>query len=1154
MGLGLMRYLDRPPGVLLGRLTHAILLACLVLTPLNAAAAASVARLPAEPVVEVHVAPSPAYAGVDLRGSAVFSDEAGNREGASTFQWMVNGTVVRSGELPQTTRLPMDGSLLSADGRQPVEDTGLEFVAGRYDEAVQFTSENQSELQYGTIGVLDPYEGTIELWVKLDDDLAGLGQSLRPRIFSYVIDNNNQLYVEINSGRLVVASRKGGIYKGAWPPPPAWRAGEWHHLAATWSADQGRQAIYYDCILAGTANYGGLIGSGAAQFSLGGGGIGPAIDGALDDVRISARALGEPEIGRACERDGPAPNDETVLDSTQFAAGQLVTLEMTPCDLAGRCGQPASSSVTISPPPLGELSPITGVLFPGITSVALSVSTAKAADCRWSNQPGTPFGAMSLALEADPDGLNHTTTVSGLSDLDERWFYVRCQDRTGERSPDDFERSSHVRVMGPWAGGYPRLANLWGDFRPELGLEYYASHHLYVPLNWNGHLNQARAIRAVNPVTKILMTGHATYDWPQIDPMTRSWIESQPGDPYYNCVFRSSAGEVLVPFDAEPARYPMFNLTQAICRDKLLDNDIGAFLSPRADLGDNLAYDGIYWDRLYNAISWLLGPDVDGDGDGRPDDPTTLDAAYRFGVLYYLGRVRAALPQAILMANDAPAEYTPWLNGRNYEWQIDSLVEDIKPDLHWPDLTADYRAWAGAGYEPHTTLLAGATDPFYHYKNNSAREVPPAAAEAAESNYRRMRFGLATALMGDGMYAYDYGPYGPSTHWWYEEYGAQPIRDGTPPESALPAGYLGQPLGQPQLLAGELTAQQQLLNGTFESGLAGWSLWVPDQNPSQAELVHDPSGGVNGSGAAHIVIGARGAQTDVELRQAGLSTLIGQSYTLSFWARSSITRTLLINLKKDPAGENYGFFGLHATITPAWQHIYLSDVMTVTAADGKLELLMGDQSGELWLDDIQFQAGAVGVWARPFEQGLAVVNATRAFQTVDVPPGYCRLSGSQAPYFAARVDDDAAVPNGEWTPLTASARQYGLGVQVAAGGSGVTLTYRPELAFAGTYEVLAWVTPRLGQSQQVWMTVRSAQGDTAVAVDQTAGAPGWHSLGTFEYTAADLPSVILEASGSGAVVADAVAWVSTARYNNGEAVSRLMLQPQDGIILTTDCG
>src|SRR6185369_3633903 len=122
-------------------------------------------------------------------------------------------------------------------------------------------------------------------------------------------------------------------------------------------------------------------------------------------------------------------------------------------------------------------------------------------------------------------------------------------------------------------------------------------------------------------------------------------------------------------------------------------------------------------------------------------------------------QMRAALPQAILMSSDAPMEFAPWLNGRSYEWQTASLLDDIKPDLHWPDLSADYQAWTNMGYAPHMTMLAGSTDPIYEIKYPGAQAVPLAVGKEAASAYRRMRFALTTALMGDGTFAFDYGPY-----------------------------------------------------------------------------------------------------------------------------------------------------------------------------------------------------------------------------------------------------------------------------------------------------------------------------------------------------------------------------------------------------------
>jgi hypothetical protein len=72
-------------------------------------------------------------------------------------------------------------------------------------------------------------------------------------------------------------------------------------------------------------------------------------------------------------------------------------------------------------------------------------------------------------------------------------------------------------------------------------------------------------------------------------------------------------------------------------------------------------------------------------------------------------------------------------------------------------------------------------------------------------------------------------------------------------------------------------------------------------------------------------------------------------------------------------------------------------------------------------------------------------------------------------------------------------------------------------------------------------------------LDETAGEVGWHSLGKYPFTAGGAGRATLTATGSGAVVADAFKWVSTARYNDGSEVSQVTLQPQDGAVLLKSC-
>ncbi len=115
------------------------------------------------------------------------------------------------------------------------------------------------------------------------------------------------------------------------------------------------------------------------------------------------------------------------------------------------------------------------------------------------------------------------------------------------------------------------------------------------------------------------------------------------------------------------------------------------------------------------------------------------------------------------------------------------------------------------------------------------------------------------------------------------------------------------------------------------------------------------------------------------------------------------------------------------------------------------------------------------------------------------------------------------------------------------------MTYAPALAFSGAYEVFAWVAPDASLSKSVPVTIHHEAGESVTILDQTVGAVGWHSLGTFNFQEGNLGWVTLTAKGSGTVVADAFKWISAARYNDGSEVSQVTLQPQDGIVLLKSC-
>jgi len=807
------------------------------------------------------------------------------------------------------------------------------------------------------------------------------------------------------------------------------------------------------------------------------------------------------------------------------------------------------STVADLAPPLGSLQPITGLLPSGTVSFTLSLTTTAPADCRWSETADTPYASMPHDFQVGQENVSHTTPISDVADLADRRFYVRCQDVSPGRDPDSYQVQTHMRVLGRWSSNFPRVANLWNNFATNPGVDFVAGFDLHVVFGGPNRASQAYAIRAANPNAKILLTVHATYGMPGIDSPATEWWFSQPGDPDYNCLLRNTQGAILL---VAYWGHPMYNMTVPYCRALLAHMSIDAFLSPDENWGADLAYDGLYWDRLHDTIDWL-GPNIDSNLDGQPDPPSEVNAAYQAGVEDFLAQVRARLPDAILMGNDAGLIYTPWINGRYFETQVAALL-DGSDLVTWPDVMQGYRAWAGNGVTPRTTLIASAPELFYSSKYTFlyTSQMPPAMRAEAAASYSRMRYGLVTALMGDGLFSYDYGPDGHGDRWWYDEYGAPGATGSTllPTNTLPPRGYLGQPVSASEMVDSLPHTVDQVINGNFDDGLDNWIGFVDANTSAAAAFDVDPTGSINGSPAAHVVISNSNHSDFVELRQLSKSTEANRQYTVSFWGHSPVTHTIDVQLIVDPTPWVNTGFHVQATLTPEWQLFRLTDQALRTRSDLRLAFQLGSQTGEVWLDNIQFQEGVGGVWARSFEHGLAVVNTSYVAQTVPLPSPYRRLNGSQAPLFQVRIDDNDLVASGSWVQSPANFSQFGSTVYTTNGPNSLaTMTYVPNLIYSGTYQVLAWVVPTTTQSSAVEITIQHADGEALVTLDETQGEIGWHDLGTYSFEVGITGRAVLTATGEGLVVADAFKWVSTARYNDGSIVRQIVLQPQDAIVL-----
>jgi Concanavalin A-like lectin/glucanases superfamily/CARDB/NHL repeat/Galactose oxidase, central domain len=176
--------------------------------------------------------------------------------------------------------LHLDGSYDGAQGEHGTA-SGTTFELGRYGQGVLV--DNTDTLTYTTSGNLDRTAGAIEFWLRPNWD----GDDGQDYAFFEVGTSwyNGIRLAKDGANNLRFLMWAGSTEYGIAHNVADWKAGEWHHIAATWQ--EGEIALYEDGVQVGrdTAHVPDLlsgplyVGSGAWD--------GRVVDGVLDEFRIS---------------------------------------------------------------------------------------------------------------------------------------------------------------------------------------------------------------------------------------------------------------------------------------------------------------------------------------------------------------------------------------------------------------------------------------------------------------------------------------------------------------------------------------------------------------------------------------------------------------------------------------------------------------------------------------------------------------------------------------------------------------------------------------------------------------------------------------------------------------------------------------------------
>jgi hypothetical protein len=416
-------------------------------------------------------------------------------------------------------------------------------------------------------------------------------------------------------------------------------------------------------------------------------------------------------------------------------------------------------------------------------------------------------------------------------------------------------------------------------------------------------------------------------------------------------------------------------------------------------LMDDPVWDGMLIDHSDPDKSSLIGNSTARTID--PDQSNTLlsdysafDASWNTGLRQYLSLLRQAVGETpILYANLGMTNYD-LLNGSNFEGFPSD--DGTAYGLPWPSAVfgprenCSYFDWMSNAQQPNLTMIETYEDDSSADPTGGGGYDNPCAEPGFVPNYRKMRFGLTTALLQDGFFSYEINTngHGALCLLWFDEYD----------NAGQGRGFLGQPLGPAQRAIAPLTTPNLATGGEMntQAQLALWRFWADTGYAGSATL--DTVNKVVGTGSARLEITqAQGTDWKAIFSFQPAPVTSAADYTLSFWAKADQKRPLTAWVQRASPPWNYWINFPQVTLTTDWQFYEISALASGGDSLARLDFGLGQMTGTVWLDNIQLQRGSREVWRRDFENGIALVNASSYAKTVPLEEIFCKIHGSQAP-------------------------------------------------------------------------------------------------------------------------------------------------------------
>ncbi|MBU3941172.1 MAG: hypothetical protein KKH88_04555 [Nanoarchaeota archaeon] len=399
----------------------------------------------------------------------------------------------------------------------------------------------------------------------------------------------------------------------------------------------------------------------------------------------------------------------------------------------------------------------------GTEEIDITLYTLLNSDCRYYTDADTNFEDMPHNLEGQE--LQHTITISSSPGRTYN-LYVKCNDSTGEVTDTDYNIT--YRILPEIDHQYPRVALVMHpcvetteDVENLSRYDYLVMHkrHTWDTLDCN--TEQIREIRELNSNIMIIVHQPQSYIYQPLEswPGDNSYPQSDNiiyplvfgpvffGDSEDRWILTDTNGDTIE--DLSPTSWTSVVVdTSKYCPPDITTTDDWDFNSHNINytkevLVDPGLWDGIFWDSLYDGISWMnpyLNDPIDLNHDGVADGSTWLNQQWAEGIASFTEKAREELGPDIIFIANGQQEYYSSYNGR--------MIENFR-FYEWEQDFGRLLDWDQNAKEPKLNFVVSQfSEPI--------------------TSYQLLRAGLGATLLTDTYHQIANGGY--TSYWWLDEY------------------------------------------------------------------------------------------------------------------------------------------------------------------------------------------------------------------------------------------------------------------------------------------------------------------------------------------------------------------------------------------------